>query len=183
MRAFLGEVLDPIKDFYHIRTRTEKCMLVVPPIVVGIISLICSVLITSPGYVSGYDFANDIVGHFITILTLFISFNMGYLTLILTSNSKNVEDMKGTYSEIRFKDKRRTEPYNLYEILTSEVTYTLLIEIGFLILCVAEKIMLVFLEDIMFKAIISIDIMFFLHIAIMLLVIVKNVYFSFWKSV
>lgn len=183
MKPFIGEIFDPIKDFYLIRNKIEKRILIITPVFVGIFSFVISLLASTRGYTTGFEFANDIVGQFITILALFISFNMGYLSLIITSSSKNVEDMKTTASPSRFKDKQHSKPFMVYEILTAEITYTLLVEIFFLIVCVAEKMLMVFLSVNSLKIIVNIDIALFVHTAIMLLVIVKNIYYSFWKPI
>lgn len=183
MKAFIGEIFDPIRDFYSIRNRTEKFILSLLPIIVGIVSYILTLNISLIKEVNRYSFVNDIVGQFITILTLFISFSMGYLTLVITSNSKNVEDMKTSYSKTRFKDKKREEPYSVYEMLISEITYTLLIEIALLFLCIVEKFLIGSWGSSVWKIILCIDMACFVHVLIMLLVIVKNIYYSFWKPI
>ena len=36
----------------------------------------------------------DILGDYITIMTLFVSFTMGYLSILMTSGSDNVNELK-----------------------------------------------------------------------------------------
>lgn len=183
MKAFIGEIFDPIKDFYNIRIKSEKIIIIVFPILVGCISYLISFYISPDSKISRFEFVNDIIGQFITILALFISFNMGYLSLILTSSSKNVEDMKTAYSDKRFKDKKSKAPYSVYEILTSEITYTLIMEIFFLMLCIFEKILLGIFSNAILRIIICLNVAAMIHIVIMLLVIVKNIYFGFWRPI
>lgn len=86
---------------------------------------------------TGEPVADDIINQFITILTLFVSFSMAYLSIIVSSSSKNIDELKGTPSKERFMANK--DPYSLYQILISEITYTLVFEIIFLIFCVFEK--------------------------------------------
>ena len=89
-------------------------------------------------------------------------------------------DLKNEYSKKFFgKDK---EPYSLYQILTTQITYSVICEIAFLILCIFEKCIINYLPGLILKAICSANIALFMYILFVLLIIIKNIYFSFWRS-
>ena len=182
MKSFIGEIFDPVKEFYKIRNKVEKCILFIVPLCCGILAFVLSVILENSYALDVFEFTGDIINQFITILSLFISFSMCYLSMILTSGSQNVKDLQATYSKKSYKDSRKQEPYNLYEILVTEITYTIVTEIFFLFVSVSEKFLIHIANINWVKIVLCIDIFIFVHIVIMLLVTVKNIYYSFWKS-
>ena len=93
-RFELLELLDPIKKFYKMNSSKEIGFMWCIPVIVIIISLLVSVLPNLKFNTSTDAFANDILGSYITIMTLFVSFTMGYLSILITSNSENINELK-----------------------------------------------------------------------------------------
>lgn len=176
-KPFVREVFDPIKDFYKMRDRHEKIVLITAPFVLALLCYMLSFVLKFQSMINYYEFANDIISQFTTILTLFVSFSMAYLSIIVTSASDNIEELKNRISERKLENKKVT----LYQVLVSEISYTLIVEIFFLIFLVFQKFLISVITWSMDKIILSIDVFCFMHILIMMLVVVKNIYFSFWK--
>ena len=130
-RFELLELLDPIKKFYKMNSSKEIGFMWGIPVIVMIISLLVSVLPNLKFNTSTDAFANDILGSYITIMTLFVSFTMGYLSILITSNSENINELKTKESKY-FVDKNG-DPYKLFQILMSNITYSVIVEILFLI--------------------------------------------------
>lgn len=179
MKTGLKEILDPVKTFYGMKNVKEKMVYIGIPIVIGIICFLISSFIHRNGREDAFVIINDIVNQFITIMSLFISFTMAYLTILITSSSKNVEDLKGTDSEIKNKN---GEFFSIYQEVTTEITYTVIIEILFLIICVFEKFFINYVCNDIMKMLCAIDIAAFAHILLLMLMIVKDIYYTFWKS-
>ena len=74
------------------------------------------------------------------------------------------------------------KPYTLYQILMTEITYTVLVEITVLLVCVIEKFIINCFTSQVLKIFCSINVSLFVYILLLILVDVKNLYFSFWKS-
>lgn len=179
MKAFLMEIWDPVKDFYKMRIKTESLLLVLIPTFGGIISFFVGNYIHPQYNFSLSEFCVDVLNQILTILTLFISFSMAYLSILITSSSQNVDGLKGTESETYF---LRGKPCTLYQVLASEITYTLVFEIFFLTLVLAERFLLYIFSPSILQIVLALDIALFVHVMIMMLIIVKNIYYSFWKS-
>ena len=83
------------------------------------------------------DFTADILGDYITIMTLFVSFTMGYLSILMTSGSDNVNELKARDSKYFIDENGK--PYKLFQIIMTGITYAVIVEICFLIMAVMEK--------------------------------------------
>lgn len=179
-KGYASELFDPIFTF---KTMVDKKVLRAIKIVcvlTGVLSFSVGTILHSGSGISAMDFTRDMLGDYITVLALFVSFTMGYLSIMITSSSENISELKDTESKTFYgKD---GQYYSLYQILTTEITYAVMIEIAFLMICIFEKCIINYLPGIMLKAICSIDIAFFVYVLIVLLLIIKNIYFSFWKS-
>lgn len=179
MKAFLLEIWDPIKEFYEMRVKEEILVSILLPLIGGGLSLLIGNFIHPHYNFVLPEFCIDILNQILTILTLFISFSMAYLSILITSSSKNVDGLKKTESEKYFLGGKAC---TLYQVLASEITYTLVFEILFLVLVLAQRFFLYICSETILQIILSLDIALFLHVMLMMLIIVKNIYFSFWKS-
>lgn len=179
MKAFLWEIWDPIKEFYKMRVKEEILISIMIPLLGGVISFFIGYHIHPRYEFILSDFCVDVLNQILTILTLFISFSMAYLSILITSSSKNVDGLKSTESEKYF---LRGKPCTLYQVLASEITYTLVFEIFFLTLVLTQRFLIYICSEFMLQVFLAVDIALFIHVMLMMLIIVKNIYFSFWKS-
>lgn len=179
MKEFLLEVLDPIKDFYKMRIKKEILISITLPVICGVISFVIGELI-QPQYKFDYmDFGVDILNQILTILTLFVSFSMAYLSILITSSSKNVDGLKETESKKYFLNGKAC---SLYQVLASEITYTLTFEIFFMVFVLAQRFLIYVCSPAIVQMLLAVNITLFIHVMLMMLIIIKNIYFSFWKS-
>lgn len=179
MKAFLGEIIDPIIEFYQMRVKVEIFSSIFFPLICGAASLIVGLNMHPVYEFNIIEFSTDILNQILTILTLFISFSMAYLSIIITSSSKNVDGLKDKKSEKYF---LRGEPCTLYQVLSSEITYTVVFEIFFLVFVLFQKFVIYMLDTLVLQILLSINIVFFVHVLLMMLIVIKNIYYSFWKS-
>lgn len=125
---------------------------------------------------------NDILSDYITIFTLFVSFTIGYLTMLITSSGGSINSLKTNMSKHFFIDRQKKEPFSLFQILMTHITYTVFIEIIALICCVLGKFTYILNENIVFQIVFWGITMLFIYTALLLIQIIKNVYLSFWKN-
>ena len=152
------------------------------PILIGVIEFIFSMCVhinLIDTDMTGLKFMRDILSDFITVLALFVSFTMGYLSIIITSSSPNILALKGAESKHCGKDGM---PYTLYQVITTQITYAVIIEIVLLLLCIIEKFVINYLPGILLKILCCIDISVFVHVIMVLMLVIQNIYLSFWKS-
>ena len=178
----LTEVFDPVKDFYSMRYKRkgEVAIFLLFPILLGLLFLIMDSKLSTCRIFSLDDFTQDLLNQIITMLTLFISFSMAYLSILITSSSTNVENLKNTIS-VSYEFNRKKNDCSLYHVLISEITYTLVIEIFFLVYVFFQKFIILLSTDIIIKYMIAVNISCFVHVLIIMLITVKDIYYSFWK--
>lgn len=178
------EIFDPIKDFYSMRTRrrVEICVFVALPICVALIVMFFELQVSAIRHVIIDELYNDLLNQLITVLTLFISFSMAYLSIIITSSGKSINDMKKINSKRYFLDKGK-RPCNLYQVLSTDITYTLITEILFLMLIFFQKLAMYLFHNIMIKIFIALNVALLLHVLLLMMTTVKNIYYSFWNNV
>ena len=179
MKGFIVEILDPVIHFYKMRKKSEKLFCTIITLLIGVISYCIPLISKSNSRIMLIEFSNDVLNQFITMLTLFISFSMAYLSIIVSSSSKNVEEMKKRLSNSYFLNNKAC---TLYQVLVSEITYTLIVEIFFLLYVIFQKFLIAYMGGNFVKLLIATDISLFIHVLILMLVIVKNMYYAFWKS-
>lgn len=179
-RKNMSEIFDPIKDFFTIRKAKEKLLFYVVPVLLGMLSMVLFIFIHGNDAFNLKSFTNEFVDQLITMLTLFVSFTMAYLSIIVSSCSKNIDNLKSTKSEKYYL--KRKKDCTLYQVLVSEITYNLLIEILFLLVTIVEKFILCVSNPIACKIMLSVDITLFVHVLFIMMIIAKDIYFSFWKS-
>lgn len=179
MKIFLNEIFDPIRDYYKIHIKSEKTIGLLIPVISGVLCFLVGTFATPSHDFEPRGFSEEILNQSLTMLTLFISFSMAYLSILITSDSKNVDELKKAESEKYFLDEKAC---TLYQVLASEITYTIVFEIFFMVILLVQRMLLCLCGAAAIKVILSMDIAFFVHTLLMMLVVVKNIYFSFWRS-
>lgn len=179
MKSML-EFWNPVKQFCRMRTISEQVLMMLISLLSGILCYLVGNSVKIYAAVDIYDFMKDVLGDFITVLALFVSFTVGYLSILITSSSENVNALKQDESKEFFDENGR--PYTLYQILMTEITYTVLVEISVLLVCVIEKFLINCFMSQVLKIFCSINVSLFVYVLLLILVDVKNLYFSFWKS-
>lgn len=178
MRLLIKELFIPIMDFYRISYKDEKFKNYVIPIIIGLIYLLSVFFIKAISTFDIYDFANDFINTTITVITLLITFSMAYLTILITGDNKNIEDLKSKISERKIKDKH----INLYQVMLINISYTTIVEIVFLVIIFSQKFLLQIISMHWIHILLMIDLIVLSHVLLLLLQIVVNIYFSFWKA-
>lgn len=181
MRNYVKEIIEPLLDFYKIRKakKSEIVFFTIIPLLIGAIFLLsCYCLDTSCKF-NILDFINDLLNQLITMLTLFISFSMAYLSILLSSSSKNIDELKETTSMIYVLNSKRC---SLYQVLMIEITYSIIMEIGFLLYVFIQKFTIYISNDFILKLMLMFDIVLLVHVLLLMLVTIKNIYYIFWKS-
>lgn len=176
------ELLDPIKNYMRMGSKSMHIVLIFVPAIIGIMTYIigtCKNIVINENVIL-LDFMADVLGNFITVIALFISFSMAYLSMIISSSSTNIDELKKRFSEKYFDKQKRA--YTLYQILITHITYSLIIEIAFLIICILERFLINCISNNIIKMLCSMNIAVFVYILFIMLQIVKNIYYSFWKS-
>lgn len=177
----ISEIFDPIFDFYRIRksVKGERKFFFILPVVFGILAFIGFRMQLFSDNIELRDFANELLNQLITVLALFVSFCMGYLSILLTSSSKNIDELKTKDSDVYALDGKKCK---MYQVCTNEITYVLVFQLLFLLIVFLEKFIIYILNELWVEALTSLNVALFIHILLVMMCVVKNIYFIFWKS-
>lgn len=181
MKIMIKEIVEPLRDFYLMRRKrkSELVLFLAIPLIIGIILFLFEIIFNPIRAIDIDEFILDLLNQMITVLTLFISFSMAYLSIIITSSSESINKMKCEKSKDYSLGK---ESCTLFQVLMSDLTYTLITEIFFLLFIFFQKFLLYMCSIAGLRILISIDVCIMVHVLILLMVTVKNIYFSFWKG-
>ena len=170
----------PLKDYFISRKKVFTKFLVPMLIALAVLLLaICfnignseKVLVTFSGF----------VGTQINIVAILISFSVAIITILVSSDNKNIQHLKETES-----NKKQYKPVNgkqlsLFQILLSNIAYNVIIEIIYLVGLITLSLVQNLLPIVTLKYITSICIFIILHILFVLLESVVQMYLTFWAN-
>lgn len=124
------------------------------------------------------DFVLEYINSEIEIIALLLSFSIAYLTILITSDSKNIRELK-EYNTNKIIDKKNI---SLYQILLIQLTYTIYNEIVLLILLLIHKFIFPITKEFWNIIFFTINMILLINIIYVMFKNVKNIYLSFWRS-
>ncbi len=123
-------------------------------------------------------FINNYLTIQITIITLFISFSITYVTILVTGSGANIEKLKTTKSK---SVTMNGDKVYLYQILLNNFTYNILIQAIVLMLSFFHFFIIEYISNIVSIILLSIQFGIIVHIIILTVTNMTNVYFAFWN--
>ncbi len=170
----------PIKDYFISRKRIYIKFLV--PMLIALIALLLAmffnignsekVLLTFSGFIDTQ----------INIVAILISFSVAIITILVSADNKNIQCLKETES-----NKKQYKPVNgkqlsLFQILLSNIAYNVIVEIIYLVGLIVISLMQNLLPLVTLKYLTAICIFIILHILLVLLESVAQMYLTFWAN-
>lgn len=183
MKIYFKELLELTLDFYKMRykERSEKVFYIGIPLLIGFLFLVSDFLIEAYRECDLFVFLGDFLNQLVTVLALFISFTIAYLSILVTSSSINIEEIKRKTSEKYSIDGGKTK-CTLYQVLLVDITYTLIVELAFLLFVFFQKFLIYLMGDNPLKFLLAINIITLVHVLLLTGLTIKNIYYSFWQS-
>lgn len=164
----------PIRDYVQSRKHIWLKLLI--PFLFGVSALIGA-------FVFDFGDINTIFSEFvnvqINIVAILISFSVAIITILVSADNKNIEQLKDRLST-------ECKPLNgkslsLFQVLLSNIAYNVIVEIIYLILLIAIVLIKAILPVEMLKYIIAACVFFIMHILFVLLESVAQMYLTFWS--
>ena len=118
----------------------------------------------------------------INIVAILISFSVAIITILVSADNKNIQCLKETES-----NKRQYKPVNgqqlsLFQILLSNIAYNVIIEIIYLVGLITISLVKNLFPVVSLKYLTAICIFIILHILLILLESVAQMYLTFWAN-
>ena len=122
------------------------------------------------------DFVNVQIG----AIAILISFSIAIMTILVTAENDNMRTLKNTKStECK---NLNGHPISLFQVLLSNITYNILIEVVYLVLLISFIFIQMFVGENIIRILIGVSIFFVIHILLTLLESVGQMYMTFWKN-
>lgn len=170
----------PLSDYF--KSRKQVCRKFIFPVVVGIISLVAALILDVGGKDKIIQLFSEFIGTQINIVAILVSFSVAIISILVSADNENIRRLKETKS-----DKRNYKPINgeqlsLFQILLSNITYNVIVEILYLTLLIFISIAQGVLPICWLKYITSSCIIVIVHILFVLMESVAQMYLTFWKN-
>lgn len=164
-----------IKQFWEQRKCETNKFIVIPILVAILIGCWVNNFLLPIKTFDIKEFINNYLTIQITIITLFISFSIAYVTILVTGSGANIEKLKTTKSK---SVTMNGEKAYLYQILLNNFTYNILIQAIVLML---SFFIIEYISNVVSIILLSMQFGIIVHIIILTVTNMTNVYFAFWN--
>lgn len=125
------------------------------------------------------DVFKDYINVQISAIAILISFSIAIITILVSADNSNIRRLKEKHSA----DCKplNGKPLSLFQVLLSNITYNVLVEVTYLILLIFCIFLQLFITDDWYKILMAISVFFIIHILHILLESVGQMYLTFWK--
>ena len=121
-------------------------------------------------------------------ISILLSFSIAVLTIFVTSNNESIDILKKVKADKKYKELKldlgneKDGKLNLYQVLLSGITYSILVQIIFLLLLFFEMFIKTVIDVKFLKVLVSINVFITLNIFFVLYEIVLNLLYTFWNT-
>lgn len=170
----------PLKDYFLSRKNVLSKFFI--PILIALAALLLMVFFDIGNSEKVMSTFSGFIDTQINITAILISFSIAIITILVSADNKNIQCLKETESS-----KMQYKPVNgkqlsLFQILLSNITYNVVVEIIYLLVLIAISLIKTILPIVSLKFIVAICIFIILHILFILLESVSQMYLTFWSN-
>lgn len=149
----------------------------------AIIALIYSMICNMRNNIDIAQVFSSFVNVQISAIAILISFSIAIITILVSSDSKNVEKLRNTVASLKnYKPTKSGETLTLFQVLLTNITYNVFVEIVYLGLLICQIFLQLVLGVNALKYLTVINIFFITHILLVLLESIVHIYLTFWKD-
>lgn len=172
-----------ISDYFQTRKRVW-IKLIIAMIPCGMVLLALFVFMPQlsnnlPNSLNISDIFRDFVDVQIGAIATLISFSIAIMTILVTADNENIRALKK--SESNECKKLNKESLNLFQVLLSNITYNILVEIIYLAILIIFVFLQIFVPINFIKVMFGVCAFFLTHILLTLIECVGQMYLTFWK--
>lgn len=170
----------PIKDYFISRKKVFIKFLV--PMIIALIALLLAMFFNLGNSEKVILTFSSFIDTQINIVAILISFSVAIITILVSADNKNIQCLKETES-----NKKQYKPVNgqqlsLFQILLSNIAYNVIIEIIYLVILITISLVQNIFSVTLLKYITTICIFIILHILLVLLESIAQMYLTFWTN-
>ena len=118
----------------------------------------------------------------INIIAILISFSIAIITILVSADNRNIQELKNTLSNEKHYHSVNGKQLSLFQILLSNIAYNIICETVYLIFLIAVALTKSIFPLQSLKYVSAICIFVILHILLVLLESVAQMYLTFWDK-
>lgn len=168
----------------YFKTRTIKnhvlklIVALLPAIMLWVVLLFCNI---RQG-IKISDVFSSFVNVQISAIAILISFSIAIITILVSADNENIRSLKDKPSTECKSLLNGDNPISLFQVLLSNITYNVFIEVVYLIILIFYLFLQMYLNDTCIKILMSVSVFFIIHILHVLLESVGQMYLTFWGN-
>lgn len=170
----------PLRDYFQSRKRIVLKFLV--PFGVAIIALAGAFLFNFGDASIISSTFSDFISVQINIVAILISFSVAIISILVTADSINIQDLKKVPSDTEHYKPIHQHQLTLFQVLLSNIAYNVIVEVIYLILLIGISLLKAVIPLTFLKYTVSFCIFVIVHILSVLLESVAQMYLTFWRS-
>lgn len=170
----------PVKDY--IKSRKHLYIKFVFPMLVAAIALAITFFFNFGDYEKLNSIFSEFISTQINIIAILISFSIAIITILVSADNRNIQELKKTLSNEKDYNSVNGKRLSLFQILLSNIAYNIICETVYLIFLIAVALTKSIFLIQSLKYISAICIFIILHILLVLLESVAQMYLTFWDK-
>lgn len=170
----------PIKDYFGSRRKLYRKFLF--PLITAFAALMITLLFNIGDSAQILQTFNGFVDTQISIVAILISFSVAIITILVSADNKNIDSLKSTTSNDKDYKAINNKQLTLFQVLLSNIAYNTIVEVAYLIVLIGVGLLYTILPIQMLKYILAICVFFIVHIFLVLLESVAQMYLTFWSK-
>lgn len=173
-------ILLPIKDYFQTRRRLWQQYIM--PLLLSAIVIVYAVIFDIKEGVDIEAVFSNFVNVQISATAILISFSLAIMTILVSADNENIKKLKIEKVNERNYKSLKNERLSLFQVLLSNISYNVMIEIIYMMILISYIFLLMVLPTSAIKWMTAISIFFLVHILLVLMECVAQMYLTFWKN-
>ena len=174
-------IVVPVRDYIISRKRIFLKFLI--PMFIAIIALLFSLFFNMGSAEKVILAFSGFVDTQINIVAILISFSVAIISILVSADNKNIQCLKETESSREQYKPVNGKQLSLFQILLSNIAYNAIVEIIYLVVLIPISLVHQILPVESLKYIVVACIFIILHILLVLLESVAQMYLTFWVNI
>lgn len=170
----------PIIDYF--RTRRKVILKFIAPFVCAGLFIGLSFLIPIQEDADIPQIFSDFINALISIVAIFISFSVAIISILVSADNPNIQRLRDTQSKDGSMKELNGKPLTLFQVLLSNLAYNVFIEVLFLVVLIIYLLIKAVIPETAIRYLIAFGIFGIVHILLILLETVIQMYHTFWKQ-
>lgn len=176
----MKKIFLPIIDYF--RTRRKVILKFIAPIICAGAFIGLSFLIPMQENTDIAQIFSDFINALISIVAIFISFSIAIISILVSADNPNIQRLRDTHSKDGSMKELDGKPLSLFQVLLSNLAYNVFIEVLFLAILIMYLLIKAIIPDEAIRYLIAFGIFCIVHILLILLETVVQMYHTFWKN-